>query len=65
MSRGASPTKLAAVDSVIDRLTGAIFAFQILVVLVMGCAGDVRKNVQKRKVGPSRKDQEWKYRTPS
>jgi phospholipid-translocating ATPase len=59
MSRGLLPTKLAAVDSVIDRLTGAIFAFQFLVVLVMGCAGNVRKIIQKRKVGPRRKEQAW------
>lgn len=57
MSRGATPIKLAATDAVIDRLTGVIFAFQILVVAVMGAAGDVLKQRQRHRVRQRKRQQ--------
>ena len=40
----------AAVDAMIDKLTGAIFIFQIVVVVVLGIAGNVWKDMESRKV---------------
>lgn len=60
MSRGATPVKVAATDAVIDRLTGAIFAFQILVVAVMGAAGDVLEERQRHRVRPGKRQQNSK-----
>ncbi|XP_010276647.1 PREDICTED: phospholipid-transporting ATPase 2 [Nelumbo nucifera] len=49
MSRGIPEPKLTAVDAMIDKLTGAIFLFQIVVVFVLGIAGNVWKNTEARK----------------
>ncbi|GAB2274776.1 Alanine aminotransferase 2 [Dionaea muscipula] len=49
MSRGVPEPKLTAVDAMIDKLTGAIFIFQIVVVAVLGIAGNVWKNTEARK----------------
>lgn len=50
MSRGIPEPKLTAVDAMIDKLTGAIFVFQIVVVVVLGVAGNVWKDTEARKV---------------
>lgn len=50
MSRGVPEPKLTAVDMMIDKLTGAIFIFQIVVVIVLGIAGNVWKDTEARKV---------------
>uniref|UniRef100_A0ACD5UA67 Uncharacterized protein n=1 Tax=Avena sativa TaxID=4498 RepID=A0ACD5UA67_AVESA len=49
MSRGTAEPKLTAADSVIDKLTVAIFVFQIVVVLVLGFAGNIWKDSHGRK----------------
>lgn len=49
MSRGIPEPKLTAVDAMIDKLTGAIFVFQIVVVIVLGTAGNVWKDTEARK----------------
>ncbi|CAK9162423.1 unnamed protein product, partial [Ilex paraguariensis] len=49
MSRGIPEPKLTAVDAMIDKLTGAIFVFQIVVVIVLGIAGNVWKDTEARK----------------
>ncbi|XAR55536.1 Phospholipid-translocating ATPase [Bertholletia excelsa] len=49
MSRGVPEPKLTAVDAMIDRLTGAIFIFQIVVVIVLGIAGNVWRDAEARK----------------
>ncbi|XP_021717049.1 phospholipid-transporting ATPase 2-like [Chenopodium quinoa] len=49
MSRGIPEPKLTAVDAMIDKLTGAIFVFQIVVVTVLGVAGNVWKDSEARK----------------
>ncbi|KAL0684716.1 hypothetical protein Bca4012_051564 [Brassica carinata] len=49
MSRGIAEPKLTAMDAMIDKLTGAIFVFQIVVVLVLGVAGNVWKDTEARK----------------
>lgn len=50
MSRGIAEPKLTAVDAMIDKLTGAIFIFQIVVVMVLGIAGNVWKDTEAMKV---------------
>lgn len=50
MCRGIAEPKLTAVDAMIDKLTGAIFVFQIVVVIVLGIAGNVWKDTEGRKV---------------
>lgn len=50
MSRGIPEPKLTAVDAIIDKLTGAIFLFQISVVVVLGFAGNIWKDTESRKV---------------
>jgi len=50
MSRGIPEPKLTAMDAMIDKLTGAIFIFQIVVVLVLGIAGNVWKETEAKKV---------------
>ncbi|KAL3629997.1 Alanine aminotransferase 2 [Castilleja foliolosa] len=50
MSRGIAEPKLTAVDAMIDKLTGAIFVFQIVVVIVLGIAGNVWKDTEARKL---------------
>ncbi|GFZ05642.1 aminophospholipid ATPase 2 [Actinidia rufa] len=49
MSRGIPEPKLTAMDAMIDKLTGAIFIFQIVVVVVLGIAGNVWKDTEARK----------------
>ncbi|KAF6141954.1 hypothetical protein GIB67_037922 [Kingdonia uniflora] len=49
MSRGIPEPKLTAMDAMIDKLTGAIFLFQIVVVIVLGIAGNVWKDSEARK----------------
>lgn len=49
MSRGTAEPKLTAADSMIDKLTVAIFVFQIVVVLVLGFAGNIWKDSNGRK----------------
>ncbi|CAN6847113.1 unnamed protein product [Brassica oleracea] len=49
MSRCIAEPKLTAMDAMIDKLTGAIFVFQIVVVLVLGVAGNVWKDTEARK----------------
>ncbi|XWS63438.1 hypothetical protein CRYUN_Cryun06bG0096900 [Craigia yunnanensis] len=49
MSRGIPEPKLTAMDAMIDKLTGAIFIFQIVVVMVLGIAGNVWKDTEARK----------------
>uniref|UniRef100_A0A0E0MF66 Phospholipid-transporting ATPase n=1 Tax=Oryza punctata TaxID=4537 RepID=A0A0E0MF66_ORYPU len=49
MSRGVPEPKLTAMDAMIDKLTGAIFLFQIAVVVVLGSAGNVWKDTEARK----------------
>ncbi|XP_066348308.1 phospholipid-transporting ATPase 2-like isoform X1 [Miscanthus floridulus] len=46
MSRGAAEPKLTAADAIIDKLTIAIFMFQIVVVLVLGYFGNAWKYTQ-------------------
>jgi hypothetical protein len=50
MSRGVPEPKLTAMDAMIDKLTGAIFLFQLTVVVVLGAAGNVWKDMEARKV---------------
>ena len=50
MSRGVPEPKLTAMDAMIDKLTGAIFLFQLTVVVVLGAAGNVWKDIEARKV---------------
>lgn len=50
MSRGIPEPKLTAMDAMIDKLTGAIFIFQIVVVMVLGVAGNVWKDTEAKKV---------------
>jgi len=50
MSRGVPEPKLTAMDAMIDKLTGAIFLFQLTVVVVLGAAGNVWKGMEARKV---------------
>ncbi|KAG8641362.1 hypothetical protein MANES_13G143600v8 [Manihot esculenta] len=49
MSRGIPEPKLTAMDAMIDKLTGAIFVFQLVVVIVLGIAGNVWKDTEARK----------------
>lgn len=57
MSRGIAEPKLTAMDAMIDKLTGAIFLFQIVVVIVLGFAGNIWKDTEARK--------QWYVRYPS
>ena len=51
MSRGIPEPKLTAVDAMIDKLIGAIFLFQVVVVTVLGFAGNIWKDTEGQKVG--------------
>lgn len=51
MSRGIPEPKLTAVDAMIDKLIGAIFLFQIVVVIVLGFAGNIWKDTEGQQVG--------------
>ncbi|KAG4971980.1 hypothetical protein JHK82_037649 [Glycine max] len=48
--KGIPEPKLTAMDAMIDKLTGAIFIFQIVVVLVLGIAGNVWKDTEAKKL---------------
>ncbi|XP_071922901.1 phospholipid-transporting ATPase 2 [Coffea arabica] len=50
MTRGVPEPKLTAVDAMIDKLTGAIFVFQLVVVMVLGVAGNIWKDTEARKL---------------
>ena len=50
MTRGVPEPKLTAVDAMIDKLTGAIFVFQLVVVMVLGVAGNIWKDTEAMKV---------------
>lgn len=50
MSKGIAEPKLTATDAVLDKLTAAIFAFQIVVVLTLGAAGNIWKSFELDKV---------------
>lgn len=50
MSRGTAEPKLTAADAMIDKLTVAIFVFQIIIVLVLGFVGNIMKDTQGHKV---------------
>ncbi|PON34844.1 P-type ATPase, subfamily IV [Parasponia andersonii] len=62
MSRGIPEPKLTAMDAMIDKLTGAIFVFQIVVVMVLGVAGNVWKDTEARKA--SHYFQQWYVQYP-
>nr|GEV48299.1 phospholipid-transporting ATPase 2-like [Tanacetum cinerariifolium] len=49
MSVGIAEPKLTAMDAMIDKLTRAIFIFQIVVVIVLGIAGNIWKDTKARK----------------
>jgi len=46
MSKGIAEPKLTAADAMLDKLTAAIFAFQIVVVLSLGAAGNIWKSFE-------------------
>ena len=50
MSKGIAEPKLTAADAMLDKLTTAIFIFQIVVVLILGIAGNIWNNYEKDKV---------------
>lgn len=50
MSKGIAEPKLTAADAMLDKLTTTIFIFQIVVVLILGVAGNIWNNYEKRKV---------------
>lgn len=50
LSKGLPEPKLTAVDLMIDKLTGAIFVFQIVVVVILGVAGNVWRLSESEKV---------------
>ena len=50
MSKGIAEPKLTAADAMLDRLTTTIFIFQIVVVLILGVAGNIWNNYEKEKV---------------
>lgn len=49
MSKGLPEPKLTAVDGMIDKLTGAIFLFQLVVVLILGVSGNMWKSFEAQK----------------
>ena len=50
MSKGLPEPKLTAVDGMIDKLTGAIFIFQLIVVLILGVSGNIWKAFEAQRV---------------
>jgi hypothetical protein len=50
MSKGLPEPKLTAADGMVDKLTGAIFAFQLVVVLILGVAGNTLQSYEADKV---------------
>eukprot|EP00249_Psilotum_nudum_P019167 c27124_g1_i1 orf=428-3133(+) len=49
MSRGLPAPKLTAADGMIDKLNGAIFLFQLVVVIILGVAGNMWKAFEAQK----------------
>lgn len=49
MSKGLPEPKLTSVDGMIDKLTGAIFLFQLVVVLILGVSGNMWKAFEAQK----------------
>ncbi|BBM97303.1 hypothetical protein Mp_1g04630 [Marchantia polymorpha subsp. ruderalis] len=50
LSKGLPEPKLTAVDHMIDTLTGAIFVFQIVVVVILGVAGNMWRLSEGQKI---------------
>jgi magnesium-transporting ATPase (P-type) len=50
MSKGLPEPKLTAADGMVDKLTGAIFAFQLVVVLILGVAGNTLQSYEADKM---------------
>ncbi|KAL2651991.1 hypothetical protein R1flu_020119 [Riccia fluitans] len=50
LSKGLPEPKLTAVDHMIDKLTGAIFVFQIVVVIILGVAGNAWRLSEGQKI---------------
>jgi hypothetical protein len=50
MSKGLPEPKLTAADGMVDKLTGALFAFQLVVVLILGVAGNTWQSYEADKV---------------
>ena len=50
MSKGLPEPKLTAVDVMIDKLTTAIFIFQLIVVLILGVSGNMWKAFEAQRV---------------
>ncbi|CAM6082124.1 unnamed protein product [Calypogeia fissa] len=50
MSKGLPEPKLTAVDVMIDKLTGAIFVFQLVVVVILGVAGNAWRASEAQKM---------------
>eukprot|EP00850_Spirogloea_muscicola_P014225 SM000100S09452 [mRNA] locus=s100:441754:450844:- [translate_table: standard] len=48
MSKGLAPVKLAAVDAVIDKLTYVIFAFQLVIILILGSIGNLWRHLNQK-----------------
>lgn len=61
MSKGIAEPKLTAADAMLDKLTTAIFIFQIVVVLILGVAGNIWNDYEKDKIWYLRfpKKSEW------
>jgi len=50
MSKGIAEPKLTAADAMLDKLTTTIFIFQMVVVLILGVAGNIWNDYEKSKV---------------
>lgn len=50
MSKGIAEPKLTAADAMLDKLTAAVFALQIVMVLALGAAGNIWKSFELDKV---------------
>ncbi|KAJ7549483.1 hypothetical protein O6H91_07G055400 [Diphasiastrum complanatum] len=50
MSKGLPTQKMTAIDGMIDKLTGAIFVFQLVVVIILGIAGDIWNSAEAKKI---------------
>ncbi|XP_024378284.1 phospholipid-transporting ATPase 2 isoform X3 [Physcomitrium patens] len=61
MSKGIAEPKLTAADAMLDKLTTALFICQIVVVMILGLAGNVWNNYEKDKTWYLRfpKKSEW------
>ncbi|CAK9268520.1 unnamed protein product [Sphagnum jensenii] len=50
MSKGLPEPKVTAADGMVDKLTGALFAFQLVVVLILGVAGNTWQSYEADKM---------------